>query len=425
MNSAMPIMPAPHAFHVIAKPTGPQCNLRCNYCFYLEKEALFAPKSSRRMDDEMLEAFVRQYIESQPGDRVQFAWQGGEPTLLGVPWFRNMVQLQRRHANGKTIENALQTNGTLLDDEWAGFLKEHDFLVGVSIDGPQALHDRSRVDVRREGSWASTMRGLETLERHGVAFNTLTCVSAANCEHPLEVYRFLKRIGARHLQFIPVVERTPGATSREHGLTLGMPDVAQSELQAITPWSVQGGAWGRFLIEIFDRWVRHDVGEVHVQSFDGALAKWLGMPGGLCVHNEICGDMLAIEHDGSVYACDHYVYPEFRIGNIRERPLGELAADAGLERFGFDKRDRLPEQCRRCDVLFACNGGCPKHRFATTTDGQAGLNHLCTGYRAFFRHIDPYMRRMADLVRRSESVTAIMREVKTWKTFSPPSRPTP
>ena len=407
-------MPAPHAFHVIAKPTGPQCNLRCNYCFYLEKEALFAPKTSRRMGDDELETFVRQLIEAQPGRHVQFAWQGGEPTLLGVAYFRKVVQLQRKYASGKTIENALQTNGTLLDDEWGGFLKEHDFLVGVSIDGPRALHDRSRIDARRGGSWASTMRGLEVLGRHQVAFNTLTCVSAANCAHALEVYRFLKRIGSRHLQFIPVVERLPGVASRQHGLTLGMPGSVGTEPSPTTSWSVSGEAWGRFLIEIFDLWVRHDVGEMHVQAFDGALAKWMGIPGGLCVHNEICGDMLAIEHDGSVYACDHYVYPEFRIGNILERPLSELVADPRLERFGYDKRDTLPAQCRSCDVRFACNGDCPKHRFATTADGEAGLSHLCAGYRAFFRHIDPSMRLMADLLHRDEPVTNVMKRVRNW-----------
>lgn len=386
---------ASHAFHVIAKPTGPQCNLRCDYCFYLEKEALFPKGSSRRMRDDTLEAFIRQYIEAQPADRVCFAWQGGEPTLLGVDFFRKVVSLQQRFSEGKTIENALQTNATLLDDEWGAFLKEHDFLVGVSVDGPQPLHDRNRTDARGRGSWAAAMRGLQALQRHDVRFNTLTCVSAGNCERPLEVYRFLKRIGSRHLQFIPVVERAPSGS-------------------AATPWSVPGEAWGRFLIAIFDHWVRHDVGEVHVQAFDDALAKWIGLPGGLCVHAEICGDMLAIEHDGSVYACDHYVYPEYRIGNVLERPLSQLASTSELERFGFEKRDRLPSRCLQCPVRFACNGGCPKDRFVAAADGEAGNNHLCAGYLAFFRHIDPYLNVMADLYRSGQEPAQIRGVVKTW-----------
>ncbi|HWI80763.1 anaerobic sulfatase maturase [Ramlibacter sp.] len=381
--------PASHPFHVMAKPAGPACNLRCDYCFYLEKEQMFAPRQPRRMDERTLEAFVRQYIEAQPGERVVFAWQGGEPTLLGVDWYRRALALQRRHGRGRRIENTLQTNGTLLDDEWGAFLKENGFLVGISIDGPPALHDRSRVDANGRPSSARVQAGIEVLRRHAVPFNTLTCVSAANAHAPLAVYRYLKEIGSRHLQFIPVAEPRPGQRG------------------AATPPSVSGAQWGRFLIAIFDEWVRSDVGEVYVDMFDLSLAKWLGIAGGLCVHAETCGDALAIEHDGSVYSCDHYVGPEHRLGWIHEQPLAQLAGSAQQTRFGQDKAHRLPEACYACPVLFACNGGCPKHRFAGI-DGRH--NHLCEGYRAYFTHVGGPMQLMADRYRRGESPAGVTRQ---------------
>ncbi|MCL4181939.1 MAG: anaerobic sulfatase maturase [Burkholderiaceae bacterium] len=394
----------------MAKPVGPRCNLRCRYCFYLEKEALFAPRAPRRMSDATLEAFVRRYIESQPGGHVSFAWQGGEPTLLGVEYFRKAVALQRRYAEGRTIENALQTNGTLLDDEWGAFLADNGFLVGISLDGPRALHDRNRIDPHRRGSWAAAMRGLAVLRRHKVAFNTLTCVSRANVGEPLAVYRFLLEAGSRFLQFIPVVERVPGDAERERGLSLGTPDAAPPDAARATEWSVQGADWGAFLIRIFDRWIRRDAGEVQVQQFEDALGRWLGLPGGVCVHSETCGRALAIEHDGSVYACDHYVYPEYRLGNVRDEALAAMVDGPRQVAFGLAKRDSLPGHCRRCPVRFACHGGCPKHRFRTTPDGEPGLNHLCDGYRAFFTHVDPYMRTMADLYRSGRS-PALIRQV--------------
>lgn len=395
-------MPANLPFHLMAKPVGPLCNLRCRYCFYLEKDAIFPSRTTRRMDDSILEEFVRQYIESQPGAHVDFAWQGGEPTLLGVEYFRKAIDLQRRFANGKTIRNALQTNGTLLDDEWGAFLSDNDFLVGISLDGPRALHDRSRIGPHGRGSWTAAMRGLAVLHRHKVEFNTLTCVSRANAGEPLEVYRFLLDAGSRHLQFIPVVERVPGVTERETGLSLGAPTpVAPSPARA-TDWSVNGADWGAFLIAIFDRWVRREAGNVQVQQFDDALGRWLGLPGGVCVHGETCGRALAIEHDGSVYACDHYVYPEYRLGNVRETALARLVDDPRQVAFGLAKRDRIPDRCRDCPVRFACHGGCPKHRFGTGPGGEPGSNHLCEGYRAFFTHVDPYMRLMTTLYRHGQ-----------------------
>lgn len=379
--------PASHDFHVMAKPAGPACNLRCDYCFYLEKEALFPPRQPRRMSDATLEAFVRQYIEAQPGSRVVFAWQGGEPTLLGVDYYRRAVALQRRYGRGRQIENTLQTNGTLLDEQWGAFLKENGFLVGISIDGPPALHDRFRRDARRRPSSERVLRGLETLKRHGVPFNTLTTVSAANAQQPLAVYEYLKEIGSRHLQFIPVVEQVDGA---------------------VTAHSVTGEQWGAFLIAIFDEWVRRDVGEIYVDMFELSLAKWVGVPGGLCVHAPTCGDALAIEHDGSVYACDHYVFPEFRLGNIHEQPLAALADSEQQQKFGLAKSHELPQSCYSCPVLFACNGGCPKHWIGPTRETRR--NHLCAGYRAYFSHVDAPMRKMAELYRRGQSPALIMRQ---------------
>jgi uncharacterized protein len=389
----------------MAKPAGPACNLRCTYCFYLEKEALFPPRPGRRMSEETLELFVRQYIEAQPGERVVFAWQGGEPTLLGIDWFRKALALQRRHARGRTIENTLQTNGTLLDDAWGAFLKEHGFLVGISIDGPPHLHDRYRLNTHRRGTSTRVLRGLEVLQRHGVPFNTLTCVSAANADSPLEVYRFLKRIGSRHLQFIPVVEHVPEAGAD------GPAPPPQDAPARMSPFSVSGEQWGRFLVAIFDEWIRADVGEMYVDMFELSLAKWLGIPGGLCVHGETCGDALAIEHDGSVYACDHYVYPRFRLGNIRQQSLAALADAPRQLQFGLDKSHRLPDACFACPVLFACHGGCPKHRLPTLQGERR--NHLCSGYLAYFSHVDASMRTMADLYRRGKSPAAIMALAKT------------
>ncbi|HKB55365.1 MAG TPA: SPASM domain-containing protein [Ramlibacter sp.] len=299
----------------------------------------------------------------------------------------------RAWGRGRQIENTLQTNGTLLDDEWGAFLRENGFLVGISIDGPPALHDRSRIDARQRPSSARVLRGLHILQRHRVPFNTLTCVSAANAQAPVAVYRYLKEIGSRHLQFIPVVEQVPGDPG------------------SVTPQSVTGEQWGRFLIEVFDDWVRQDVAEMYVDMFELSLARWLDVPGGVCVHSATCGDALAIEHDGSVYACDHYVYPEYRLGNIHEQTLAALADGPAQTRFGLAKSHGLPDACHACPVLFACNAGCPKHRFAAP--GQAIQNHLCAGYRAYFTHVDAPMRVMAQLYRRGQSPARIMEMART------------
>jgi uncharacterized protein len=393
------------AFNILAKPTGPLCNLDCHYCFYLEKENLYPGQRIWVMSEPVLESYIQQYIESQQAPMVSFAWQGGEPTLLGVDYFRKIVALQRKYANGKRIENALQTNGILLDDAWGKFLVENRFLVGISIDGPQHLHDHYRVDKGGHPTFNAVMRGIDFLKKHRVEFNTLTVVQKQNSYQPLEVYRFLKEIGSHFLQFIPVVERVaerPG----EDGLVLVSPGNQASA--SVAEWSVEPEQYGTFLCRIFDEWVRKDVGRYYVQLFDVALESWLGIVPSLCIFRPTCGTAMAIEHNGDLYSCDHYVYPENRIGNIVESPLLSLAASAQQVRFGSDKETALPRYCRQCYVRFACNGECPKHRFLRTPEEEPGLNYLCAGYKIFFHHIDPYMRFMASELQHGRAPANVM-----------------
>lgn len=385
--------PATGPFHIMAKPAGPICNLDCAYCFYLEKERLYPETTSFQMEDDVLESFVRQHIQAHGGSVVQFAWQGGEPTLRGIAFYERVVSLQARYADGKTIENAFQTNGILIDDDWARFLAANQFLVGLSIDGPADLHDRYRRDRGDRPTFNAVMAALDTLKRHDVSFNTLTVVNRETASRPLEVYRFLKDIGSRFLQFIPIVERRaprPGAD----GLSLVTPD---SEARAaVTAWSVDPAEYGEFLCSIFDEWVRHDVARVHVQQFDVALESWVGLEASVCLFRETCGRALALEHNGDVYSCDHFVYNEHRLGNLLEQPLAELVDSPQQQAFGDAKRDRLPAECIECDVRFACHGECPKHRFVKSKDGSHDLNYLCAAYKRFFRHIDAPMRFMGN-----------------------------
>lgn len=391
-------------FHVMTKPIGSLCNLDCRYCFYLEKAALYPDTPSFRMSEATLEAYIRQVIASQEGPEIAFAWQGGEPTLMGLDFYRRVVELQRRYAPpGCRVTNALQTNGTLLDDAWAHFLRENDFLVGLSVDGPPHLHDRHRLDKRGRPTFERVMEAMELLKRHRVAFNTLTVVHRETAKHPLEVYHFLKEHGSGYIQFIPLVERVG-----EGGWWTFAPPPGRGSSEPVTPWSVDPRDYGEFLCAIYDEWVRNDVGRIYVQLFDVALGIWLGMPAAMCVFAETCGNALALEHNGDLYSCDHYVYPEYRLGNILQTPLRSLVDSEQQRRFGQDKRDSLPRYCRECDVRFACNGECPKHRFLTTPDGEPGLNYLCAAYKRFFRHIDPTMRAMVELLRRGYPASNVM-----------------
>jgi uncharacterized protein len=394
------------SFHIMAKPHGPICNLDCTYCYYLEKENLY-PHSGRgfRMKDEVLENYIRQYIQTQPGDTVHFAWQGGEPTLLGVQFFERVVELQRKYANGKSIENGFQTNGTLLDDEWGEFFAHNRFLIGLSIDGPEDIHDAYRVDKGGQPTFARVMQGLDLLKKHGVEFNTLTVINRINSYRAGEVYRFLKQIGSKYMQFIPIVEQVASEPDA-NGLVLLKPYARQKT--EVSEWSVEPLQFGRFLQEIFDIWVVQDVGRIFVQIFDVALESWYGVPQSLCVFAPECGRALAVEHNGDVYSCDHFVYPDNRLGNIMERPMGTLVSLPQQARFGSAKATTLPSDCQKCDVRFACNGECPKHRFTQTASGEYGLNYLCAGYKHFFHHIDPYMQFMANELRHHRAPARVM-----------------
>ncbi len=424
---------APPAFHLLAKPSGATCNLDCAYCFFLSKEMLY-PGSRFRMADAMLETYIRQLLEAHQTPQVQVAWQGGEPTLMGLDFFRRSVEYARKYRKpGTQIEYTIQTNGTLIDDAWAAFFKAHNFLVGISIDGPAAMHDAYRVDKGGQPTLDKVMRGLGFLQKHGVEYNTLTTLHHANADHPTEVYRFLRdECGSRFIQFIPIIERLP-----VDPVTQSLRDGSQSPGSSVTlppghlvtpsPWtswrdrplytqtgehvtdrSVTAEQFGRFLIGVFEEWVRRDVGTVYVQMFDVALANWVGEPSGLCVHSKTCGLALALEHNGDLFSCDHFVEPAYRLGNIAETPMIELIASQQQRKFGQDKFDSLPRYCRECDVRFACHGGCPKDRFITTHDGEPGLNYLCAGYKLFFHHVDPPMRFMADALRRDRAPAEIM-----------------
>ena len=383
----------------MTKPIGPKCNLDCQYCFYLEKEDLYPGQDSFRMSDAVLEEYIRSYIQAQPGPEIQFLWQGGEPTLLGPDFFRKAFHLQRQVLPaGKTLRNALQTNGALLNDEWGKLFKEESVLVGLSLDGPKEIHDRYRVDKAGKGSFDAALRGLETLKKHQVEFNTLTVVSRANEEHGREVYEFLKGIGSSYLQFIPLVERQGTDTA-----------FAAPAVQAqVSPMSVGAAAYGKFMIEIFDTWVRRDVGKMFVQLFEVCAGIWAGLPSALCVFSKECGRALAVDHNGDLYSCDHYVYPDYRLGNIMDDTIASLAGSAAQQKFGAAKDTDLPDYCRRCEVRFACNGECPKHRFARTPDGEKNLNYLCPSYKSFFNHVDLPMRALVKLARAGRRASDLM-----------------
>ena len=392
----------------MAKPIGPACNLDCTYCYYLEKEKLFPKGENFLMRPEILESYIRQYLESQGAPEVTFAWQGGEPTLLGVDYFRKIVELQKKYAGGRLVHNALQTNGTKLDHEWCRFFRENGFLIGLSIDGPRALHDTYRVDKGGKPTFDRVMRGLDLLKKHRVEFNTLTVVSASNVKHPLKVYDFLRQTGSGYIQFIPLVERLPA----EDGMKLDFaepPEPGQPPLP-LTRWSVNAELYGDFLIGIFDHWIRRDVGKVFVQMFDISLGIWSGAGAGLCVFLEDCGSALAMEHNGDLFSCDHFVYPKYRLGNVMDAPLGAMANSVRQVAFGRAKSELLPKFCRECDVRFACNGECPKHRFIKTPDGENGLNYLCPAYKKFFRHVGPAMKRMAALLHSGRAPAEIIKE---------------
>jgi uncharacterized protein len=413
VNSLLTSSRAPLAFHLLVKPTGAVCNLDCKYCFFLSKEALY-PGSRFRMADDLLETYIRQLLEAQQGPEVAIAWQGGEPTLMGLDFFRHSIELVEKYKKpGQILQHTIQTNGTKLNDEWGAFFKEHNFLVGLSMDGPQAIHDTYRVNKGGAGSFEQVMKGWEKLKDHSVDVNILCTVHAANADHPMEVYHFFRdELKAEYMQFIPIVERATQETLPLANQGWGEHPGGERPLytqigELVTERSVKPEQYGRFLITIFDEWVRRDVGKVFVQSFDAALANWIGQPS-LCIFSPTCGKALALEHNGDVYACDHFVEPAFLLGNIQETHMLDLVSSDQQKKFGQDKYDKLPQYCRQCEVQFACYGECPRNRFIHTPDGEPGLNYLCAGYKLFFKHIDRPMRIMADLLRRGRYADEVM-----------------
>jgi uncharacterized protein len=393
----MPLTDTPKAFHIMAKPTGSACNLNCDYCFFLKKERLY-PGSNFRMADDVHETYIKQLLEAHQVPQVTIAWQGGEPTLMGLDFFRRSVELQKKYQKpGTRIENTFQTNGILLDDEWCRFFHENKFLIGLSLDGPKELHDTYRKDKGGHGTFDRVMKAVRLLQKHKVEFNILCTVNSKNADHPLEVYRFFRDdVHANYIQLIPIVER-----DNESGYQEG---------NKVTARSVRPEQYGRFLMEIFAEWVKRDVGRMFVLTFDGALAGWLGMAGTVCIFGPTCGEGTALEHNGDLYCCDHFVEPAHLLGNILETPMIELVASEKQRKFGRDKRDMLPRYCRECEVLFVCNGECPKNRFVTTPDGEPGLNYLCAGYKMFFKQVDPQMKIMANLLRQGRCADEIMQK---------------
>ena len=367
------IAPFAKPLYVMAKPIGAACNLRCKYCYYLEKSKLF-PNEHNTMDDETLERFIRDYIQSQSMQQVLFTWHGGEPMLRPLAFYEKVIELQKRYAGGRIIENSLQTNGTLITDEYAEFFMKNGWLIGVSIDGPKEYHDAYRRSAAGGATFDNVMKGIDILNRYKVEWNAMAVINNLNGNHPLEFYHFFKRIGCRYIQFTPVVDA--------------------SRLGELTPYSVRPRQWGEFLCRLFDEWVRNDVGKYFIQIFDATLANWCGVAPGVCSLAKYCGHAGVMEHNGNVYSCDHFVYPEYLLGNIKTKGLVEMMYSERQTKFGHDKYDTLPRQCKECKWLFACNGECPKNRLLNTKDGESGLNYLCEGYQMYFEHVAPVMEHM-------------------------------
>ncbi|HMS34446.1 MAG TPA: anaerobic sulfatase maturase [Ignavibacteria bacterium] len=390
--------PAQRRFHIMAKPGGSTCNIDCQYCFYLDKGVLPDGPGSGRMSDEVLENFIRQYIEGVTANEIVFSWQGGEPTMLGLSYFKKIVELERKYArHGQNINNDLQTNGILLDDDWCKFLKENNWLVGISIDGPRDIHNAYRVTKNGKPTFDLVMNGIKLLKKYRVPFNTLTCVNRLNAKRPLDVYRFLRReVQSTYIQFIPIVEYKGFETTAPYSWDFsklpidGSPESKPGHPDSIVEdWSVDPDDYGYFLSKVFDEWLNRDVGRVLVNHIETLVAQHLGLPSQVCIYSEFCGKGLAVENEGSVYSCDHFVYPEYKLGNVKENNLTEMVFSPVQNKFGYDKSDKLPEYCKKCEYLTDCYGECPKNRILRTPDGEPGLNYLCRGLKKYFKHALP------------------------------------
>lgn len=389
------------AFGTMVKPIGSACNLDCHYCYYRDKSEIYSGNMPR-MSEELLERYIKQYIEGASQQNICFCWHGGEPLMAGLPFFEKAMELQRRYAGDKVIENTLQTNGILVNDAWCTFFKENNFLIGLSLDGPEDIHDAFRRDCGGAPTFARVMKAVELMKRHGVEFNILATVNARSEERGAEVYRFLTSINP-YIQLLPVVEYVRLRPGKRPLI------VSPDEEDAVpAPWSVSAKGYGKFMCDVFDEWVKYDVGRNFVQLFDVTLGNWCGVPPSLCAFGEVCGDGLVVEHNGDVYSCDHFVYPEYRLGNITTDELATMYRSSEQQAFGRDKRDALPMECKRCNYYFLCRGECPKHRFEYAKNGEPYMNVLCEGYKMFFRHTDPYMRYMKTLIEKGEPASKVM-----------------
>ncbi|WP_347989049.1 anaerobic sulfatase maturase [Methylomonas sp. AM2-LC] len=394
----------------MAKPVGPICNLDCNYCFYLEKEQLFPTGQRFLMSEEVLRSYIKQNISSENSSEVLFTWQGGEPMLRGLAFYQQAVMIQQEFAKGKTIRNSLQTNGVLLNKEWCQFLAAEKFMVGISLDGPRDLHNAHRVNKQGKPTFDAVMQGIEYLKNYQIEFNVLVTVTRELCKHPIRVYDFFKQHDLFHLQFNPVVERVVPLDTENLGLSFAIPDT--ESLLPVTEQSVEPAAYGDFLVAIFNEWIKQDVGKVYVMNFEWALASWLKLPANVCLFSENCGKALIVEHNGDVYSCDHYMYPDYRLGNLQNNDIAALADSAQQIRFGKTKSATLPRDCKQCEFLFACHGECPKNRFKQTLQGEPGLNYLCPSYKKYFKHINRYMQAMAKLIYYKQPASLIMQALK-------------
>ena len=393
--------------YVMLKPAGAHCNLACKYCYYLEKNKLYPTAQRHLMSDEMLEQFTREYIEAQTMNQVLFTWHGGEPLLRSIDFYRKALSLQQKYAGGRRIDNVIQTNGTLLTDEWCEFFAQNHWLVGISIDGPQPDHDHYRLTAAGKPSWKKVMQGIKLLKKHGVEWNAMAVVNAYNANHPLEFYRFFKENGCQFLQFTPIVERL---TRHEDGRTLA--SLADKDEISLSEASVAPEQWGYFLCAIFDEWVRKDVGKIFVEIFDCTLANWMGISPGICAYSKECGHAGVIEHNGDVYSCDHFVFPEYKLGNIRDHSLIDMLYGEQQQEFSRLKHSSLPRQCKECDMEFACHGECPKNRFMKDKYGDSGLNYLCPGYYHYYQHVAPYMDYMKQELMSQRPPSNIMKVVQ-------------
>ncbi len=411
MGETLYFSPLSFPLYVMAKPAGPMCNMDCEYCYYLEKSELFTQGKGFKMSEGLLERFTDEYIKCQTSPMVQFTWHGGEALLRGIEFYRKAIRLQKQYGRGRQITNNIQTNGLLLNDEWCRFFKDHNFLVGISLDGPEKVHDYYRKDCGGKGTFRRVMRGVELLQKHGVEFNTLSVVNDHSVNYPVESYRFFKEIGSAYMQFIPIVERLG---TRNDGLEILTADDDPDDVE-VASWTVAPLAYGNFHIRIFNEWVRRDVGKYYVQLFDATLAGMVGEQPGVCIFAKTCGHALAMEHNGNVYACDHYVFPEYYRGNILRDSLVGITLSNEQKRFGNDKRDRLPLQCQNCRFLNLCNGECPKNRIAVSKDGEYGLNYLCPGLKMYFNHVHPYMEFMAEELRNKRPPANIMQSALVLK----------